>query len=184
MSKAVICMGDSTSHGGKVLEGLPNATIHGKPVAARGHKVFCPLCRGTFPISEGVPFHTFAGKNTAVDGMRTACGATLIASQRNVVIEYGGSAGEAVGSENQPNSENSSEQPPVQDLFDQHFEIVDKDGRPLRDIPYILHLGSGSGVRGRTCEEGRTFRLERDTPLELSIIVLEDVTPIDPHWDR
>lgn len=183
MGKAVICMGDSTSHGGKVLEGSPNAKVNGRPVAARGHKVFCPLCRGTFPIAEGVPFHSFAGMNTAVEGMRTACGAELIASQHDVTVDLGDSpsAGHsATAATKSENADGTTE--PV--YFDQHFLIEDINGRPLRDIPYILQVGTDSGVRGRTCEAGKTYRLETQAPATLSITVFEHVTPIAPNWDR
>ncbi|HEY1147119.1 MAG TPA: PAAR domain-containing protein, partial [Pseudoduganella sp.] len=88
--RAVICKGDRTSHGGRVLEGNPNVTTGGRPIAQLGHATVCPLCKGKYPIVEGVATHTYGGKPTAVEGMHTACGATLIASQREMVIDAGG----------------------------------------------------------------------------------------------
>lgn len=90
MARAVICKGDPTSHGGKVLEGAEHATINGRPIALQGHMTLCPQCKGSFPISEGLSFHTFAGLGTAVDGMQTACGAKLIATQQQMLIDDGG----------------------------------------------------------------------------------------------
>lgn len=87
MMRAVICKGDPTSHGGKVLEGNEHVTTNGRPVAHLGHMTFCPLCKGNFPIIEGLDFHTYTGIGTAVDGMHTACGAKLIATQRTMVID-------------------------------------------------------------------------------------------------
>lgn len=94
--RAIICKGDTTSHGGRVLEGTENATIDGKPVAGVGHKVLCPLCKGAFPIlpdllARRYP-HRIHERDTAVEGMRTACGAVLIASQSNSTIEDTGEA--------------------------------------------------------------------------------------------
>jgi uncharacterized Zn-binding protein involved in type VI secretion len=89
MGKPVICKGDKTTHGGTVLEGLSEATVDGRQIAAIGHKVFCPLCRGQYPIVEGAQAHYFNGRNTAVAGMKTACGAALIPSQSKVTIEPG-----------------------------------------------------------------------------------------------
>jgi uncharacterized Zn-binding protein involved in type VI secretion len=85
LASAIICVGDTTSHGGKVLEGNPTATIDGRPIAGVGHKVFCPLCKGDFAILPDLlgrryP-HVIDNRDTAVAGMRTACGAILIASQ-------------------------------------------------------------------------------------------------------
>lgn len=87
MARAIICKGDPTSHGGKVLEGTEDATIDGRPIALRGHLTYCPSCKGKFPISEGLAFHTFGGLGTAVEGMKTACGAILIATQHQMTVE-------------------------------------------------------------------------------------------------
>ena len=89
--RALICLGDTTSHGGRVLEGTEASTINGKPVAGVGHKVLCPLCKGVFPILPDLlgrryP-HRIHGRDTAVEGMRTACGAVLIASQSTSTID-------------------------------------------------------------------------------------------------
>ncbi|WP_057054847.1 PAAR domain-containing protein [Burkholderia pseudomallei] len=94
--RAIICAGDTTSHGGKVLEGNPTASIDGKPIAGVGHKVFCPLCKGDFAILPDLlgrryP-HVIDKRDTAVEGMRTACGAVLIASQSNSTIDDTGHA--------------------------------------------------------------------------------------------
>ncbi|KVN34056.1 hypothetical protein WJ63_04195 [Burkholderia pyrrocinia] len=95
--RAMIYVGDTTTHGGRVLEGSATATIDGKPIAGVGHKVLCPQCKGVFPIlpDAGRPYpHQIAGRDTAVEGMKTACGATLIASQSSASLDDVG-AGEA-----------------------------------------------------------------------------------------
>ncbi|EDT09879.1 PAAR domain-containing protein [Paraburkholderia graminis] len=94
MGRSIICEGDTTSHGGRVLEGNPTATVEGKPISGVGHMVACPQCKGTFPILPDVlgrryP-HAIDGRNTAVEGMRTACGATLIASQSSSALSDDG----------------------------------------------------------------------------------------------
>ena len=94
MAGEIIRQGDSTSHGGKVLEGSVTDICHGKPIAYIGHKVSCPKCSGTHTIVEGVLTTTFYGKGVAVAGMKTSCGATLIASQFTDIVEVaGGGAG-------------------------------------------------------------------------------------------
>lgn len=79
-----------------MLEGTENATIDGREIAGVGHKVTCPLCKGVFTISPdllGRRFpHRIHDRDTAVEGMRTTCGATLIASQSNSTIEDIGEA--------------------------------------------------------------------------------------------
>ncbi|ACR29772.1 PAAR domain-containing protein [Burkholderia glumae] len=98
MGRAMICVGDTTTHGGRVLEGSAIATIDGKPIAGVGHKVLCPQCKGVFPIlpATGRRYpHQITGRDTAIQGMKTACGATLIASQSATTLDDVG-AGEAM----------------------------------------------------------------------------------------
>jgi len=77
-----------------VLEGTEGSSIAGKPIAGVGHLVFCPKCKGVFPIepTERRYPHRIQGRDTAVEGMRTACGATLIASQSEATIDDTGEA--------------------------------------------------------------------------------------------
>ncbi|MCZ8393002.1 PAAR domain-containing protein [Achromobacter xylosoxidans] len=80
--RAIIRRGDRTSHGGIVVEGHPTSMLLGQEIALVGHKVMCPKCKGVFPIlPDPGRNHSFMGNDTAVEGMRTACGAVLIASQ-------------------------------------------------------------------------------------------------------
>lgn len=76
----IIRKGDSTDHGGTVLEGFPQTNLNGSPMAGVGHQVSCPRCKGVFPIVEGRPVYKVDGTSVALHGMKTACGASLIAS--------------------------------------------------------------------------------------------------------
>lgn len=80
----MIRMGDTTTHGGIVLEGFAAYLAEGKPVSGVGHKVACPLCKGVFPIAQGNATHQVFGTPLAYEGMMTACGASLIATQATV----------------------------------------------------------------------------------------------------
>ena len=55
--------------------------IDGKPVALVGHRVVCPKCKGTFPITTGAEDVSSFGMAMARHGDKTACGATLLAGQ-------------------------------------------------------------------------------------------------------
>lgn len=81
MSRPFITVGDKTSHGGTVISGDAGFLLHGKLVARVGDMTVCPKCKGTFPISSGTSDMTSTGQAPAREGDRTACGATLIASQ-------------------------------------------------------------------------------------------------------
>ncbi|VBS83999.1 PAAR domain-containing protein [Burkholderia pseudomallei] len=74
VKRAIICVGDTTTHGGKVLEGAPTFTLNGRNVAGVGHQVLCPRCKGVFPILPDLlgrryP-HTIGERDTAVEGPR------------------------------------------------------------------------------------------------------------------
>ncbi|MEZ2635713.1 PAAR domain-containing protein [Morganella morganii] len=60
--KSVICLGDTTDHGGVVISALDNYNINGRPVATEGDSVSCPKCKGVFQIASGSSLMTFQGK--------------------------------------------------------------------------------------------------------------------------
>lgn len=92
--RPIIRVGDQTTHGGTVMEGFSSYSIDGRAAAGLGHNVECPTCNGIYPIVEGVSSFTIDGGYVAIEGMRTACGATLIASQNiaSVIPDSGGIA--------------------------------------------------------------------------------------------
>ncbi|MEN5343450.1 PAAR domain-containing protein [Achromobacter mucicolens] len=92
--RPIIRVGDKTTHGGTVIEGFSSYSIDGRAAAGLGHNVECPTCNGIYPIVEGVSSFTIDGGYVAIEGMRTACGATLIASQNiaSVIPDSGGIA--------------------------------------------------------------------------------------------
>jgi uncharacterized Zn-binding protein involved in type VI secretion len=73
----IIRVGDSTSHGGRVIaSGAPQLTVNGIPVALKGDACVCPI-KGHMPcfIAEGDAEHTVDGVPVAYEGHRTTCGA-------------------------------------------------------------------------------------------------------------
>lgn len=84
MSRKIILVGDRTSHSGVVLQGSHSMVIGGKNVALIGDMVSCPQCKGNYPIAEGSSRMRENGRGVALEGMKTACGAELIASQSSV----------------------------------------------------------------------------------------------------
>jgi uncharacterized Zn-binding protein involved in type VI secretion len=78
--KGVVRLGDSTSHGGKVITACETLKALGKAVALDGDMTICPKCKGTFPIQPSGSDRTHHGKLVAYDGDKAACGAKLISS--------------------------------------------------------------------------------------------------------
>lgn len=154
-----IRQGDTTTHGGTVITASSNLNIYGKTGACIGDMVTCPKCRGTFPIIEDASSTNTFGKSLALDGMMTACGAKLIASQSQFVVEITKGKGAA----HKASSNTDSATP----LFDEQFVLQSEDGTLLTGMVYELKFSDGSIIKGVTCNEGCTERIRADTALEL-----------------
>lgn len=82
MPGKLIVLGDSTSHGGQVLQASVETKINGKGVARVGDQVSCPIKgHGTCAIVTGDATCLVDGKPVAREGDQTACGAKLIPTQ-------------------------------------------------------------------------------------------------------
>jgi len=175
----IIRLGDSTSHGGKVIEGSESDICMGKPIAFIGHKVQCPKCKGIFPIVEGAQTTTFYGKGVALAGMHTACGAVLIASQFTDTVELGGGAASATRprkiadqtyvSEASSESEHASAAQMVstESRFDDRFTLLDADsGEPLSFTEYAIRRATGEFEYGTSDADGRTHLLSATAKAE------------------
>jgi uncharacterized Zn-binding protein involved in type VI secretion len=86
MARPFIVVGDKTSHGGTVIAGAPTADTHGKQMARVGDRATCPIHGPTTVIASGDATVVIDGQPAARDGDKTACGATLIASQSTATI--------------------------------------------------------------------------------------------------
>jgi uncharacterized Zn-binding protein involved in type VI secretion len=170
MAGEIIRLGDSTSHGGTVLEGSLVDICMGKPIAFIGHQVKCPKCKGTFPIVEGAPTTTFYGKGVALAGMHTACGAVLIASQFTDIVEYGGrespansaakASNRAVVSSTTRDSTDGARTTAENSQFDDKFILLDAvTGNPIPYTEYAIRRKSGDIEYGTSDADGHTHLL-------------------------
>ena len=85
--KAQIVVGDTTSHGGRVISGSPSSTWSRAqiPIARKGDKVTCPKCEPhMFEIAEGCEESLDFGVPVALEGHKTTCGAVLIAESGGI----------------------------------------------------------------------------------------------------
>lgn len=79
--RGVICIGDSTSHGGTVQTGRAQSTVMGRAVACVGDECTCPVSgHDHCVIVEGDDKVLIDGRAVAFDGHKTSCGAALISS--------------------------------------------------------------------------------------------------------
>lgn len=195
MAGEIIRLGDRTSHNGTVLEGSQTDICMGKPIAYIGHRVHCPKCKGDYPIIEGVPTTTFYGKGVALAGMKTSCGAVLIASQFTDTVEWGrGGSSSPLKTTSTPVAQRSedpvsvaSNMAPVAATnssspldaghadntlpYDEQFLLKDADEVILAGVAYTIMLPSGQRMYGVTDDQGRTGRYRTDDAQYIEIFL-------------
>ena len=81
MARAIVRLGDKTTHDGVVITASPIHTLRGIGIARVGDMVACPVRgHGVNPIVEGCLVFSIGGRSVALHGHKTACGCSLIAS--------------------------------------------------------------------------------------------------------
>lgn len=150
----VIRLGDSTTHGGKVLSASPNAFYEKIPIARVGDLVSCPKCQGTHTIVSGAPHAFDHGKPIARNGDLVSCGAQLIA--RSAAINAQEQAIFA-GPHNK------------QGPYDEQVRVFDRERNPVRYIPYFILDGEGNTYKGMTDENGCCDRVYTSSAQKLTI---------------
>jgi len=156
-----------------VLEGSPSDICMGKPISYIGHKVHCPKCRGTYPIVEGVMTASFYGKGVAVAGMKTSCGATLIASQFTDTVEWSGgasasSSGASAGAAVAASLKAVGALPhrvgaigsTVQEVAEHYDEQPQLSANRIDGVPYLIVTKDGRKFSGRATAQGTLPRIE------------------------
>jgi uncharacterized Zn-binding protein involved in type VI secretion len=154
-------MGDSTSHGGTVIEGDPVFTTGGKPVALVGHMVTCPKCKGSpFPIVTGAPDFVSNGRPVARHGDKTACGASLVAGQ--VPSQWGAETSAAIAMKAAPLFAASASNNDLE--YNEHFVLLDQgSSKPIEGFAYGLTSSAGE-QEGQTAPDGKTMHAQSEKP--------------------
>lgn len=183
-----IIQGDKTSHGGTVLAGSPFSDCAGKPIARIGDMVACPLCKGVFPISQGDQSNVIDGSPVAYHGCKTACGATLIASQIMTLTEPSsgaapaqasggavagfGAVGAGMGAAYEEEGVGGANE-----RFQGRFQLVSADdGKPISGESVRVRSTGGQYLTGVTDAEGYTQWVERDSAEALAFDLVKEKT--------
>lgn len=182
MAGEIIRQGDPTSHGGRVIEGSPSDICHGKPIAFMGHHVSCPRCKGIFPIIEGADLTTFYGRGVALAGMKTACGAVLIATQLTDTVEWGrGSSESSSAGTGKPAATfadantSGAEHQAADSIVEEHFyALVSEDGKPAEGYLYDLRSGETLRAKAAGYAEGATVRIPGTQPTSVVTWLAKD----------
>ncbi|SCK30751.1 PAAR domain-containing protein [Vogesella sp. LIG4] len=168
--RAIIRLGDPTTHGGVLLEAFSSLHVYGKPASGIGHKGYCPLCKQAFVIVAAAENVSYFGKNVAVEGMHTSCGAVLIATQLQATIDIVPDAKTASTHAMAPEVFRSEARAGL--LYGHRFLIVDSESRkPLANRRYTVMHADGRETAGVTDKAGYTESITSACEEEISIQV-------------
>nr|WKF57210.1 hypothetical protein HUO10_001689 [Paraburkholderia busanensis] len=164
---AFIREGDTTDHGGTVLQCSHEHKVDGKPIARFGDMVSCPKCGGVYPIVKISPRGmSMGGKHPAFEGDRTACGARLIASQAVATAQPVSGLGNP-GAPRAP-SVSHEKASDASGPYRGRFQVFDEaTGQPIANHPYTIHASDGHVIAGNTDANGYTEWHEGDAPASL-----------------
>lgn len=84
MTKPIITLGSTTSHGGVVSEVDSTMTLNGVPVHLEGMSHYCPKCQSTVTAIASGQTPKLKGRTVILQGDKASCGATFIAMQSTV----------------------------------------------------------------------------------------------------
>lgn len=157
MRRSYLKVGDKSSAGGTVIEGVPLTTHHGTELTFLGAHVICPACKSTGRIVQKGPRWpgSMMGKEPALEGDICVCKCdpppVMIASQADMYESFDGQALASMGyaSNGRPLEHESK-------THDQHFRIINSDGEPVEGLPYLLKSADGKTVQGTTLANGKT----------------------------
>ena len=174
--KPRIRVGDTTTHGGKVITGSETVKENGIPIARKGDKVTCPLCEPhIFVIAEGLANCLDHGIPIAVEGHETTCGAKLIAvAADQSPAEYVAMAAAIPASfvASGFSAGGTQGQGAQQQTHDEQIQFVDKAGKKLKGIEYKLYSGDQLLQSGVTDQNGLTSRVTSGAPMQITKAVL------------
>lgn len=168
MGFAFICEGDTTTHGGRVVGCNTANLVYGKAIALLGDMVTCPRCGGIYPIvsvKSGLNM-TFGDRPVATDGDKTACGATLIASQGTATVAPTAGQGSPIGGGKSVIAQARSA---PNEPYRGRFQLLDDHTRePLANHAYTITSADGRTVHGQTDANGFTSWLDSDEASSLT----------------
>ncbi|MBR7974061.1 PAAR domain-containing protein [Burkholderia vietnamiensis] len=173
MKRYLLKIGDKSSNGGIVIEGIAGCTHHGTELTFVGAKVDCRGCNSTgFIVAQGPrQSHTMMGKQQALASDVCSCKCTpppvMIASQTSAYHTF-----ESYGS---PDTGHSSFGESLTDAyrgaFDEQVRVLDAPGNPIVGTLYHIKTADGAIYKGLTDVSGYCPRVYTDDVSRLDIAI-------------
>jgi len=191
VKRHTITEGATTTVGGKVTGASSHGSINGARIALENDPIHCPACKSTGHIvCAGARLNErWNGIQVALENDLCVCQCyphpRLVPSQTvryQVVSDDAGSPDVVGSSETMPEM---GAEAAAAASYDQHFHVKDEAGQPLVDFPYVIELGSGRRIEGRTNQEGKTAKVAASGAEHATLIVYaRETSPLNPTWDR
>ncbi|WP_407712050.1 PAAR domain-containing protein [Burkholderia cenocepacia] len=173
MKRYLLKVGDKSTTGGIVIEGVDSCTHHGTALTFVGAQVVCNACRSTGVIAAQGPRWPdhLMGKEQALDGDLCLCKChpppVMIASQTDSFHSF--------------ESHNLAEMgygSPVQSLteeyrgnYDERVRVLDANSQPVCSSPYHIRTSTGAVYKGLTDAQGYCPRVYTKDVSKLDIAV-------------
>lgn len=172
MKRSYLLIGDKSTVGGTVSDGIPTMKHHGTELTYVGASITCPACKSTGRIvSKGPRWPgSMMGKEPALEGDICECRCdprpTMVASQFDRYQSFDSHQLASMGYTATGESiEHASK------TYDQHFQIINSDGEPVKGLRYLLKSANGTTVQGVTSTNGRTELLSADDAHEVQFLL-------------
>ena len=173
MRRHYILVGDKTTSGARVTEGMEYMTHRGTMLSFLGARIYCPACE-----SEGCIVGTgprwpdnVMGKHAALDNDLGMCkcqpAPRLIASQDDMFQTF--EAHELAEMGFAPTGARLPK-PPI-GIFHERIRIVDAQGKPVSGVPYHIKDPSGRTYKGLTDASGYCPRVFTENRQDLLVSV-------------
>jgi len=194
VKRHTITEGATTTAGGKVTGASSHGSINGARIALENDPVYCPACKSTgHIICAGARLNErWNGVQVALENDLCVCKCyphpRLVPSQTvryQVVSDDAGSPNIVGPGKTAPERSTEAAATEQQGSYDQHFHVKDEAGQPLAYFPYVIELGNGRRIEGRTDQEGKTARVAASGAERATLIVYaRETPPLNPTWDR
>ncbi|MBN3762361.1 PAAR domain-containing protein [Burkholderia sp. Ac-20365] len=173
MRRAILLLGDKSTNGGVVIEGIDRCTHYGTPITFIGARVWCSGCQSEGVIGWKGPHRTatMMGKQEALDGDICICRCTpppvMLASQNSAWHSFEPEEWATMNGGDSRSSMTSE----YRRSYDERVRILGADDRPLASTPYHIRTASGGVYKGLTDASGYCPRVYTDDASQLDIAV-------------
>lgn len=173
MRRNYLKKGDRSTMGGVVVEGIRSMTHHGTELTFLGARVSCSACGTTGVIIPKGPRwpDNLMGKHAALDGDLCLCKChpmpTMLSSQSDMFETFDAHHLSEMGF----SPKGGALEPVAVGPFDEQVRVLDRDGRPLSNVPYHIRARNGVTYKGLTDSQGHCERVHTDEPEDMEIAV-------------